>query len=103
MSDLEYYELGETSYFASKADQRFGYYLYVPSGFSLDSATDYSLAVIVHGSGRTPQKYRSLFKDFAEENRCIILAPLFPSGVMVDGVESNYKFLRCGSLRFDHL
>src|SRR5687768_818991 len=103
MSELGYYEKLETPYFASQADQRFGYYLYVPSRFRLESAADYALAVIIHGTGRTPQTYRTLFKDFAEAHDCVILAPLFPAGIIEPGELSNYKFIKFHDIRFDTL
>lgn len=103
MSELGYYEKLETAYFASQADQRFGYYLYVPSHFTLETAADYALAVIIHGTGRTPQTYRTLFKDFAEAHDCVILAPLFPAGIIEPGELSNYKFIQFHDIRFDTL
>jgi hypothetical protein len=103
VSELDIYEKGETSYFASQADQRFGYCLYVPSYFCWDNAHEFALTVIIHGSARTPQHYRSLFKDFAEDNRSIILAPLFPSGIVEQGRETNYKFILSHTVRFDRL
>ncbi|MFC3051855.1 alpha/beta hydrolase [Kordiimonas pumila] len=98
---LNVYEKGATAYVASRYDQRFGYYLYVPEAFSFDCAADYQLIVVIHGSNRTPQTYRDLFKDFATAHKCIVLTPLFPAGIYEDGTEANYKFLRSGGLNFD--
>lgn len=103
MSDPGYYEKGETTYFAAQSDQRFGYCLYVPEHFSLAGAGDYGLAIIVHGTTRTAQLYRSLFKDFAEQNNCLILAPLFPAGIIEKGELSNYKFIKFHDIRYDHI
>ena len=101
--DLDYYERGETTYFALQSDPRFGYCLFVPPEFRFVDAGCFELIVIIHGSARTPHTYRSLFRRFAEVQRCIILAPMFPSRIFVDGEEANYKFLRCGDIRFDCL
>lgn len=103
MTDLGYYEKGETTYFAAACDQRFGYCLYVPQHFSLENAATYPLTVIIHGSARTAQLYRSLFKDFAEQHQCVILAPLFPAGIIEKGELSNYKFIKFHEIRYDHL
>lgn len=103
MEKLSYYESGETSYFALRSDQRFGYCLYVPASFSLTCASQYELVTIIHGSSRTPHTYRSLFIDFAEAQRCIVLAPMFPSHIFVGDEEANYKFIRCRDIRFDLL
>lgn len=103
IDELDIYERGETSYFALRADQRFGYCLYVPEDFSFECAEDYVLVTLIHGSDRTPHHYRTLFKAFAEAHHCVILAPLFPSHIFVEGEEANYKFLRCRDIRFDLL
>lgn len=100
---LGYYERGATTYFAAQADQRFGYYLYVPRDFSFDESGDYRLCVIVHGTGRTPSVYRDLFAEFAEANRVIVLAPLFPAGIIEPGDLSNYKFIKFHDIRYDHV
>lgn len=100
---LDYYERGETAYAASQYDQRFGYYLYVPSGFSLDNASRYNLLVVIHGSQRTPQPYCHLFKEFAEAHQTIVMAPLFPAGIYQGEEEMNYKFMKCQDFRFDEL
>lgn len=101
--ELDYYEKGETTYFALGTDQRFGYCLYVPPSFSPEHADAFELVTIVHGSARTPHTYRSLFKEFAERHDCVVLAPMFPSRIFVEGEEVNYKFLRCHDIRFDRL
>ncbi|MFC4312438.1 alpha/beta hydrolase [Steroidobacter flavus] len=98
---LNDYERGETAYNACLADQRFGYYLYVPTHFSFESATSYRLVVLVHGTNRTPQIYRSLFAPFAEEHRCVVLTPLFPVGIIEPRELNNYKFIKFHDIRYD--
>lgn len=98
---LGYYERGASTYFAARCDQRFGYYLYVPQGFELGAAADYAICVVVHGTGRTPNIYRDLFADFAEQNRAIVIAPLFPAGIIEPGELANYKFIAFHDIRYD--
>lgn len=100
---LGYYERGATTYFACRADQRFGYYLYVPKAFAFEDADDYRLCAVIHGTGRAPSVYRDLFADFAETNRAVVLAPLFPAGIIEPGELSNYKFLEFHGIRYDEL
>lgn len=101
--ELGYYERGATTYFASQADQRFGYYLYVPKGFAFEQAYRYRICAVIHGTGRTPDIYRDLFADFAEANNVIVLAPLFPAGIIEPGELANYKFLKWYDIRYDEL
>jgi hypothetical protein len=100
---LNHYERGETAYNACQSDQRFGYYLYVPTHFSFETATSYSLVVMVHGTERMPQAYVSKFAAFAEEHRCIVLAPLFPVGIIEPRELNNYKFIKFHDIRYDLL
>jgi len=98
---LGYYERGASTYFAAQCDQRFGYYLYIPASFELGISDDFRLCVLIHGTGRTPNIYRDLFADFAEANRAIIVAPLFPAGIIEPGELANYKFIAFHDIRYD--
>lgn len=100
---LGHYELGASTYFAAQCDQRFGYYLYVPKAFEFDRSSDYRLCVVVHGTGRTPNVYRDLFASFADANRSIIVAPLFPAGIIEPGELANYKFIAFHDIRYDQV
>ncbi|MBL4603837.1 MAG: hypothetical protein JKY84_13915, partial [Emcibacteraceae bacterium] len=73
--------IGQTPFFACQFDQRFSYCLYVPKDYYTQTQDNFNLLVIIHGSARTAERYRNLFADFAEENQCIVLAPLFPIGI----------------------
>lgn len=101
--NLSYYHFGRTTMFACRADQRFSYCLYVPESYDEAASQTYPLAVVVHGTDRTAQAYRDLFADFAEAQQCIVLAPLFPAGVIEPGELSSYKFIAFHDIRFDHL
>lgn len=89
--------------FACQFDQRFSYCLYVPESYEEDGGTTYPLAVIVHGTNRTAQEYRDRFVDFAEQEQCIILAPLFPCGIIEPGELNNYKFIEYHGIHYDHV
>ncbi len=101
---LGYYDVGATPFFALQADQRVSYCLYVPK--ALAQATDRSawrLIVAVHGTGRTAATYRDSFADLAERERCVVLAPLFPVGLIEPGELSNFKRIKFHDMRFDRL
>lgn len=95
-----YYSTGTTTMFASRADQRFSYCLYVPERRDNDPER-YPLVVIQHGTGRTAGQYRDAMVDFCEERRCVVLAPLFPAGIITPGDLHNFKFIEFHDIRFD--
>lgn len=100
---ISYYGFGRTSMFACQFDQRFSYCLYVPEGYDEDGDAAYPLAVIVHGTNRPAQEYRDRFADFAEREQCVILAPLFPCGIIEPGELDNYKYIKFHDIRFDRV
>lgn len=96
------YMTGSTGFFASRADPRFSYCLYVPRDYRAAGAR-LPLLVSVHGGTRTAERYRDVFAEFAEEHQCVVLAPLLPMNTSdLDSVH-NYKALRYDGVRFDHL
>lgn len=97
---LEVYERGETTLFACRSDQRFSYCLYVPKDYDGNDAV-YPLVIPVHGTGRGAQSFRNLFADLAEARQCIILAPLFPCGIIEPREMDNYKFIKFHDIRYD--
>ena len=96
------YEYGPTSIYSSKHDPRFPYCLYVPPSLGQGGEKP-ELIVAMHGTGRGFTGYRDAFSAFARWNNCIILAPLFPIGVMGDGNRDGFKYMREGNLRYDHI
>ncbi|MGO4172942.1 alpha/beta hydrolase [Bosea sp. TAF32] len=96
------YEYGPTSIYAAKYDPRFPYCLYVPPSLG-EGGEKPELIVAMHGTGRGFTGYRDAFSAFARWNNCIILAPLFPIGVMGDGYRDGFKYMREGNLRYDHV
>lgn len=100
---LSYYHFGQTPFFASQMDQRFSYCLAVPDDYDEDGDERYDLLVLVHGTERDPVGYRNLFTPFANQHRCIVMAPLFPVGIIEPGELNNYKFLKFHDIRFDEV
>jgi poly(3-hydroxybutyrate) depolymerase len=98
---ISYYGFGRTTMFACQYDQRFSYCLYVPESYQEDGEQTYPLVVLVHGTNRTAQEYRDHFAGFAEQEQCIVLAPLFPVGIIEPGELSSYKFIAFHDIRFD--
>jgi len=92
---------GPTEVFASRHDPRFSYCLYLPPQRGDGKPTE--LLVAVHGSLRLFIPYRDAFSAFAEWNNCIVLAPLFPSGVLGDENGDGYKYLYESDLRYDRV
>jgi poly(3-hydroxybutyrate) depolymerase len=96
------YDLGATAMFASKADPRFHYCLYVPPIVGEGGKVD--LLVAVHGTGRTSfLEFRDGFAEFGRWNDCAILCPIFPVGVRGDDNRSGYKYIAEGDIRYDRL
>ena len=99
---LKWYERGATTVFACRYDARFSSCLYVPASFDAGS-NDHALVVAVHGSSRTATEFRDGFAAFAEAHRCVILAPLFPVGVMGDDNGDGFKYLVERTIRYDQV
>jgi poly(3-hydroxybutyrate) depolymerase len=95
------YTRGATPMFASQVDARFHYCLYVPRELPDDRRAP--LVVVQHGTARTAQKYRTALKDFAERHAAVILAPLFPAGLIDPDDLHNFKFVAYRGIRFDHM
>ena len=97
-----------TPFFSLQRDRRFSYCLYVPPSYHRDDVDAATLIVAVHGTKRTAEGYRDAFSSLAEETGCVVLAPLFPMGVLdsfqnAPEEQHNYKYLEYKGLRFDEL
>jgi poly(3-hydroxybutyrate) depolymerase len=88
---------------ACRMDQRFSYYLYIPRGFKQENAAKYRIVAVVHGTIRDAEKLRDAFIDFADEANMMILAPLFPCGIIDREDIHNFKFIKFHDIRFDHV
>lgn len=97
------YARGRTTIFASQVDPRFSYGLFVPYRFDTMDRAETTLLVAMHGTGRTQLTYRDLFAEFAEYHNCIVIAPLFPAGVLGDYNLHGYKFIEEGNIRYDNV
>lgn len=88
---------------ACRLDQRFSYYVYLPKGFHpVEKPADH-LLVVIHGTFRDAQNTRDNFISFAEETNTVVLAPLFPTGIIDSEDLHNYKFIKYHDIRFDHV
>lgn len=96
------YETGATAVFACKADPRFSYCLYVPPA-PAQGGPPPDLVVAMHGTGRAFTSYRDAFAEFGRWNNCLVLAPLFPVGVLGDDNRDGFKYMREGAIRYDHV
>ena len=88
--------------FALRADPRFQYLMHIPESFH-ESPEEYSLVVVIHGTGRGVQTTRDNWAPFADRHRWVVLVPVFPAGVLGDGNTDGYKYLKEGDIRYDHL
>lgn len=88
---------------ACRIDQRFSYWLYIPKGFQLENAADYGITAVIHGTARKAEKLKDQFIDFADETNSLILAPVFPAGIIDREDIHNYKFIKFHDIRFDEI
>jgi predicted peptidase len=94
-----FYQRGGTPFFASQHDQRLSYCLYIPRDLDDENAP---LVVVQHGTSRAAAQYRDNLRAFADEYRAVILAPLFPAGLVDPDDLHNFKFISYEGIRFDH-
>ncbi|HOF99706.1 MAG TPA: alpha/beta hydrolase [Clostridia bacterium] len=99
---MDPYAVGSTAMFACQYDPRFSYCAYIPSNWTPEGEP-LTMLVIVHGSGRTPQHYRDVYKEFAQEHGLIVMAPLFPCAITSFDDMSSYKYISYGGVRFDRI
>ena len=102
LDPTEFFHSGVTAFFALQSDQRFSYCLYIPTAHQ-KTARPLPLVVVVHGTNRTAERYRTMFREFAEEHSCIVLAPLFPAGIIEPDDLNNFKRILYHDIRFDEI
>lgn len=83
--------------FAYRSDPRFSYCVHLPK------AQAPRLLVAVHGTGRNAMAYRDALARFAELEGYVVLAPLFPVGVLGDFNPDGYKYMAEQGLRYDRV
>jgi len=99
-ADLEY--LSRITAYSCQYDPRFSYFVYVPQNWlEADRPSSYHLLVVIHGTERSPEMYRQKLKPFAEKTNTIIMAPLFPAGLIDPKQIENYNLLRFHDIEFD--
>lgn len=104
MRDLQKrYQKGRIPFTACRQDPRFSYCLYVPECHQNYPEQTAPLLVVVHGSARTAESFRDAFVEFAERERCVVLAPLFPVGAVVSDSSDGYKLQPPRGYAYDHL
>ena len=85
--------------FAHRSDPRFSYCLHLPRA----PGPPQRLLVAVHGTGRNAMAYRDALAGFAEAEGYVVLAPLFPVGVLGDFNPDGYKYIAEQGLRYDRI
>jgi poly(3-hydroxybutyrate) depolymerase len=100
MSTAEHHRRGRTPVFASRYDQRFSYCLHVPDDLGSPKAP---LVVIQHGTERNFLLYRDHLASFADEHGAVVLAPLFPAGIVDPDDLHNFKFISYQGIRYDEV
>jgi len=58
-------------------DPRFTYTLYIPAS---SSPLPFTLTVLIHGIQRNVEAMLDSYKEFADQNQCVLFVPLFPEG-----------------------
>ncbi|UYV36752.1 alpha/beta hydrolase [Rhodobacteraceae bacterium D3-12] len=97
------YLTGNTTILACKHDPRFSIMLYIPESAWDEPDRPLDLLVAVHGTMRLQSEYRNAFSSFGKYNNCVILAPLFPVGVLGDLNAGGYKYMIEGDIRYDEV
>lgn len=101
------FQLGQTTghfpFQCCRLDRRLSYGVYVPTGYTPDTAGDFRILIAVHGTERAPETARELFVNLAEETRRVVLAPLFPVALTDEEETHNYIFLEHGGTRYDRV
>lgn len=94
--------LSRMTEYSCLSDPRFIYFIYVPRNWLRARRPErYRLVVLIHGSERAAESYRNHFTAFAEQTNSVILAPLFPAGLVDPDRIENYNFLRFADIAFD--
>lgn len=87
-----------------QADPRFMYYAYVPDSISEVKASAYPVIIFIHGTGGFyPDVINRALEKFAKKNKCCVLAPLFPGGIIDKNDFSNYKVINYYGIRYDQI
>ena len=82
-------------------DQRFHYWVHLPDCYYDEAEHNYSLMVIIHGTGCATEEYIKQAKELADQYHMAVLAPMFPGGLIQRDDFNSYKLLSCDGIRYD--
>ena len=86
---------------ALQADPRISYSAWIPDEHypdHEDRVTKLPLLVAIHGTHRGQERHLNAWKNFANTQRCAIVAPLFPAMLQGPLDVDNYHYLGCPPL-----
>lgn len=63
-------------------DPRFHYWVHLPDYYYDEEEHEYSLLVIIHGTGCAIEEYIKQAKELADKYHMAVLAPMFPGGLI---------------------
>src|SRR5699024_2644355 len=69
--------------------------------FTTRRSSDLPRVVVVHSTSRNAEQYRDYFEEFAEKTNSIVLAPLFPAGIVSPDELHSYKFIQYDDEKYD--
>ncbi|RBP48193.1 hypothetical protein DES53_101993 [Roseimicrobium gellanilyticum] len=101
VKEFGWHDKSVTPYIASQLDPRFSFMLYIPKGYQENGTEKCELLVLVHGTERRPDVYIEHMREFADKNRVILLAPLFPINTHGRQDLENYKLVEYKATRYD--
>ena len=82
-------------------DQRFHYWVHLPDCYYDEAEHNYSLMVIIHGTGCATEEYIKQAKELADKYHMAVLAPMFPGGLIQRDDFNSYKLLSCDGVHTD--
>ena len=88
------------------SDPRFSYMVHVPGSYYGENPPSYRLMVIIHGTGYQAKQvgiYVEEATKFADENNVVLLAPIFPGGLIDPDDFNAYKMLSADGIRYDQI
>jgi poly(3-hydroxybutyrate) depolymerase len=91
---------GRTPLWSSQVDQRCSWSLYVPSSYSEEDRA-HRVIVGIHGTGRDVDATRENLIALAESTSSVVVAPLFPCGLVRPNDVHNYNLPSFAGMRFD--
>lgn len=72
-------------------DLRFHYWVHLPDYYYDEEEHEYSLLVIIHGTGCAIEEYIKQAKELADKYHMAVLAPMFPGGLIQPGLRRTQR------------